>query len=496
MKMEKESIRKAGVLIGVPSLPGKYGIGDFGKASYRFVDDLADHGFALWQILPLAPLGYGHSPYQPYSSFAMDEIYLDLDALFEEGLIEKPAPFREKEGKIDYEAVRAYKMPYLREAFRKEKEKDPRLLTQFAKSHPWAKDYSVFAAFHEENQSSWDKWPEKEKDWILTRPRLSKKHKDEAEFRLYLQCKLYAQWDKLHLYAKSKGIEIVGDLPFYVGFDSCDVWSHQSAFLLDPKTKEPSFIAGVPPDYFSATGQRWGNPIYDWDKLQKEDFAFIEERIALNARIYDILRLDHFRAFDTYWKIPSSCPTAVEGEWVEAPGYALFDSLFEKYPSLNIIAEDLGDLRPEVLTLRDHYSFPGMNVIQFTFHDYELLRKGKWDEENSVAYLGTHDNETTKGFFYDLDENEQALWIDALERKGIGEGTVCERLIAYLFQKKAKNALVSMQDILELDKEARTNVPSTVDGRNWTWKMEDFSAFEGKLPFLSRLIKETGRNPE
>lgn len=491
--MEKTE-RKAGILLGVASLPGNYGIGDFGKGSYRFVDDLAKAGFSLWQILPLAPLGYGHSPYQPYSSFAMDEIYLDLDALHEEGLIGKPAPFNALASKIAYEEVRAYKLPYLRAAYKAEKAKNPRLLTRFKKEHPWASDYSVFIAFHESHQSSWDNWPLEERDWILTRPALKGKMKEEADFRLYLQYKLYQQWDKLHAYAKDKGIEIIGDLPFYVGFDSCDVWANQDTFLLDRKTKQPSFIAGVPPDYFSATGQRWGNPIYDWKKLAKEDFSFIENRIALNARIYDVLRLDHFRAFDTYWKIPSSCPTAVEGEWVEAPGYALFDSLLAKYPSLNIIAEDLGDLRPEVLTLRDHYDFPGMNVIEFTFHDYEIEHKGKWDEENAVAYLGTHDNETIVGFFYDLDEREQAEWVYALEQKGIAEGPMNERLIRYCFAKKAKYALVSMQDVLGLDKDARTNVPSTVNDVNWTWKMSDFASFEEKLPSLEKVLKEEGRS--
>ncbi len=264
--------------------------------------------------------------------------------------------------------------------------------------------------------------------------------------------------------------------------------------MLDPTTKQPSFIAGVPPDYFSATGQRWGNPIYDWDKLQKEDFSFIINRIALNAKIYDILRLDHFRAFDTYWKIPSSCPTAVEGAWIEAPGYALFDTLFQKYPDLKIIAEDLGDLRPEVLTLRDHYAFPGMNVIQFTFHDYEIEHKGKWDEENSVVYLGTHDNDTTLSFFYSQSEEEQAKWVLALSNYGINEGTICQRLIHYSLKKKADYVLLSMQDILGLDAYSRTNVPGTVDDRNWTWKMSSFDEFEKALPELSSFLKQEGRS--
>ncbi len=489
-----ENKRKAGVLIGVNSLPSRFGIGDFGQQAYHFVDLLSEAGFSLWQILPLAPLGYGHSPYQPYSSFAMDELYIDLDALHKEGLIKEAPDFNPTGEKIAYEGVRAFKEPFLREAFSAELKKSPSILKKFCLTHPWAKDYSVFSAFHEEEKQSWDQWDPKRRDWVANRTPLRGKMKQEADYRLYLQYKLYQQWDALHEYANSKGIQIIGDLPFYVGFDSCDVWTDQGTFLLDPTTKQPSFIAGVPPDYFSATGQRWGNPIYDWDKLQKEDFSFIINRIALNAKIYDILRLDHFRAFDTYWKIPSSCPTAVEGAWIEAPGYALFDTLFQKYPDLKIIAEDLGDLRPEVLTLRDHYAFPGMNVIQFTFHDYEIEHKGKWDEENSVVYLGTHDNDTTLSFFYSQSEEEQAKWVLALSNYGINEGTICQRLIHYSLKKKADYVLLSMQDILGLDAYSRTNVPGTVDDRNWTWKMSSFDEFEKALPELSSFLKQEGRS--
>lgn len=485
--------RKAGILLGVSSLPSRFGIGDFGENAYRFLDLLSEAGFSLWQILPLAPLGYGHSPYQPFSSFAMDELYLDLDQLSAEGLIEKAPDFHTLDPKIAYEEIRAFKAPYLRKAYRAEMKKNPSLLEDFCLAHPWAKEYSVFDAFHSKHQSSWDTWSKKEKEWVEEEGPLSKANQAEASYRLYLQAKLYQQWDKLHRYARSKGIQIVGDLPFYVGYDSCDVWTNQDCFLLDPLSKKPTFIAGVPPDYFSSTGQRWGNPIYDWDRLKKDGFRFIIERILGNAEIYDILRLDHFRAFDTYWKIPSSCPTAVDGEWVEAPGYELFDALFKASPHLNIIAEDLGDLRPEVLTLRDHYSFPGMNVIQFTFHDFEIEGKGKWDEENSVCYLGTHDNDTILSFFYSLPEQEQARWVYALERKGFLEGTMPERLIAYCLQKKAKLAILTMQDILELDSDARTNVPGTVDDRNWTWRMASFDAFLLRLPFLKGQIEKSGR---
>ena len=489
-----ENNRKAGVLLGVASLPGRFGIGDFGPSAYRFLEDLHEAGFAIWQILPLTPLGYGHSPYQPYSSFAMDELYADLDALYEEGLLKEKAPsFQPGGDKIAYEEIRPFKQACLRKAFFAEMRKDPDCLNRFASAHPWAKDYAVFDSFHQKRQCAWMDWPKAEKDWILTRPALSQAKQKEASFRLYVQYKLYQQWDKLHEYAKKLGIQIVGDLPFYVGIDSCDVWANQGEFLLDPETKAPTFIAGVPPDYFSATGQRWGHPIYDWDRMQKEKFSFIIDRILRNADIYDILRLDHFRAFDTYWKIPSSCPTAVEGEWIEAPGYALFDELFARKPGLPIIAEDLGDLRPEVLTLRDHYHFPGMNVIEFTFHDAEILHRDGFDAVNSVCYLGTHDNDTMLSYFKHLDQGEQGAWVSALDGLGIEQGPIVDRMVSYCLSKPGKWAILSLQDILGLDEDARTNIPSTVNAVNWTFRVPSLSLLRPALRRLRKKIQKCGR---
>lgn len=488
--------RQAGILLPIASLPSQYGIGDFGKEAKEFVDLLSQSHFRLWQILPLNPLGYGHSPYQPFSSFALDELYVSLEGLKEKGLIENlPAPLHENSDYISYEEIRDYKMPYLKEAFAKEMEASPRCLIKFAKDEPWVKDYAAFMMFKRVHPSSWDSWPEEKKGWIKDRKPFKGEQKKAYDFEIWLQKTLYEQYGELHGYANKKGIQIIGDIPFYVGFDSVDVWANQDCFLLDPESKQPTFIAGVPPDYFSATGQRWGNPIYDWKGMKENGYSFIKERIRRNAKLYDIIRLDHFRAFDTYWKIPSSCPTAIDGKWIEAPGYELFDLLFKEDPSLQgkIIAEDLGDLRPEVLTLRDHYSFPGMNVIQFTFYDYEINLKGKWDEPNAVAYLGTHDNDTTLSYFYSLNDFEQAYWVLALEKYGIKEGSMVDRLIRYCLRKKAKYAILSMQDILELDKEARTNVPSTVDNRNWTWKLIDFAEFKSRLPRIISHLKEAER---
>jgi 4-alpha-glucanotransferase len=322
---------------------------------------------------------------------------------------------------------------------------------------------------------------------------LTSEEVEASNYEIWLQKTLYSQWKKLHDYANSKGVRLIGDVPFYVGFDSCDVWANQDSFLLDPETKKPLWIAGVPPDYFSKTGQRWGNPIYNWDLLEKRDFSFIINRLKLNGELYDVIRLDHFRAFDTYWKIPASCPTAIEGSWVEAPGYKLFDLFFKKVPNLEIIAEDLGDLRPQVLTLRDHYNFPGMNVIEFTFFDAEIAKKPGYNRENMVAYLGTHDNDPLKSYYNKLDLQSQGDWDRALDIKKMPKGSINERLINYELSLQAKYAIFSIQDLLELGDESRLNKPGIIDDVNWTWRMLDYDAFEAKLEHLKSLNSQYQR---
>lgn len=484
--------RRAGVLLPVASLPGAHGVGDFGKDAYDFVDSLHKGGFTLWQILPLNPLGYGHSPYQPFSSFAMDELYVDLFDLAEEGYLDHLPPFEPTPGKVSYERSREYKLPLLRKAFEAQMQKDPSCLEEFKEKEPWIKDFAAFMMFKRRDERSWDNWADR--DWIKGRKPFAGKDKEDYDFEVWLQMTLYRQWGKLHAYALSKGIEIIGDIPFYVGFDSCDVWASQDSFLLDPSSKQPTFIAGVPPDYFSATGQRWGNPIYDWDKLVATDFAFIINRIVRNSKIYDYIRLDHFRAFDTYWKIPASCPTAIEGEWIEAPGYALFDRLLKAHPEIKIIAEDLGDLRPEVLTLRDHYNFPGMNVIEFTFDDDAIAKKPGYDSANSVCYIGTHDNDTARGYFASLPSQQQESWRKALTEHGCRDLDIVDALISYCLNKEGRFAILSAQDILGLGTEARLNVPGIVNDVNWTWRLDSLSALcsriEGLLPKLKKAKRD------
>lgn len=487
-------MREAGILMPVSALPSRFGIGNFGKQSYRFVDLLVKCGYKLWQILPLNPLGYGHSPYQPFSSFALDELYTDLDDLHRRGFLEVVPSFEEKAERVDYEKIRAWMTPYLKAAYEKAKTKEKSNIDAFMGHYPWAKGWGLFMSLKRKNDlRSWNEWAPEEQERIHHLDSLTEEETEAVRYEVWIQMNLYRQWKALRAYANRKGIRIVGDVPFYVGYDSCDVWANLENFEIDPLSKEPVWIAGVPPDYFSATGQRWGNPIYKWDYLEQHGFKFLLDRLLGNAELYDVIRLDHFRAFDTYWRIPSSCPTAMDGSWIEAPGYRFFDLLLSEKERFEIIAEDLGDLRPEVLVLRDHFNFPGMNVVEFTFHEAEIAHKADVRKENMVAYIGTHDNAPFKGFFKDLSLEEQALWVDALHRLGYNEEKVEDAVIHYTMDLPSKYAILSLQDILGLGEESRLNVPSTINEVNWTWRIKDFKEFEKRIPSLLELNKKAGR---
>ncbi len=476
-----QSPRRAGVLMPVASLPSDCGAGSFGEQSYSFVDKLAAMGMSLWQILPLNPLGYGNSPYQPYSSFAGDELYIDIALLEKEGYITDSRISFQATGvndKIDYEATRAYKEPYLREAYKTfcQREEESSAFAEFKKMS-WVYPYAVFIALKKQNQMKcWNEWPKEQQDWILNQAYDISHLEKEIGYQIFLQYQFRKQWLELKAYANGKGIDIMGDIPIYVGIDSVDVWSCRDNFLLDAQGK-PSFVAGVPPDYFSATGQRWGNPIYHWDYLEKNGFCFWIDRLSYSSQLYDIIRIDHFRAFDTYWKIPASCDTAVEGEWVEAPGYALFDTIFAKLPNIKIVAEDLGDLRPEVLELRDHYDFMGMNVLEFTLLDGVPI-------EHQLVYTGTHDNQTVLGWYQSCDKKMRRRVCRKLWRYGAPGTSINYRLLHYMFRSPAKLAIVPLMDILELDDTARLNTPGTVGSPNWEWRLSDIKTlapFEGRI---------------
>ena len=474
----------------VSALPSAYGIGDFGQSARTLIDRIAAWGMQMWQILPLNPLGYGNSPYQPYSSFAGDEIYIDPDTLYREGLLTaKPDEFRRNAGTVDYPEVRVYKEKILKQAFaafRPDQEYETFV------SQEWVRLYAVFLTLKKHNQMKcWNEWPEEQKNWIKDRTFDISIYEEEIRYELFCQYEFAKQWLQLKAYANGKGIRIVGDMPFYVGIDSLDVWMNQDEFLLGADGK-PTFIAGVPPDYFSADGQRWGNPIYDWKHMEENGFAFWKQRFGYNAGLFDILRIDHFRAFDTYWKIPAECKTAVTGEWIEAPGYALFDALLAEFPQAQIVAEDLGDLRPEVYVLRDHYHFPGMKIIQFVFDPLEHNMK-KTERENMYVYTGTHDNETITSWLSNQPEPVQKAVVREFYALGYEEATQTKNFLRYTLDDLAAHAVLPVQDLLGLGKEGRINTPGTLGSPNWEWRMTDFAGLDAIDEWIRTAVQKSGR---
>lgn len=478
-------MEKTGVLLAISSLPSHFGIGDLGKNAYKFVDILKKANIKIWQVLPLTPLGYGNSPYQSSSSFAGDEIYIAIDSLVEIGLLdESDIKYCNADlDKVDYEVVRLHKDKLLQKAFKNFKVSNDESLKleyqKFIDENSWALNYAIFKAFRKANNNqAWNLWPQEYKNWIKDKSIELEEYQSDIDYELFLQYIFYKQWFNLKKYANENNIEIMGDLPIYLGFDSADVWEHQDVFLLD-KDQNPTFVAGVPPDFFSETGQLWGNPLYDWDRLEETGFEFWIERLKGNFKLFDIVRIDHFRAFDTYWKIPADAETAINGEWIEAPGYKFFDTVFKKLPNVNIIAEDLGDLRPEVLELRDHYNLKGMKVFPFHFD----LKIGSFIEDaNIVAYSGTHDNNTLKGWYFDELNRYQRKLLKRYFKAN--DKNIFRKIIKYLLNCDAEYVILPVQDILELDSNARLNTPGTVGEPNWQWKLVDF---DGVRQFIQRL---------
>lgn len=485
-------MRNSGILLAVSSLPSAHGIGDFSPQAYAFIDKLVEANMPIWQMLPLNPLGFGNSPYQPYSSKALEPLYISLDQLVEEGLLVGPIPtFQPDSTRVDYDAVRAFKEPYFHQAFARFVVTEP--FVRFLNQHPWVREYAIFMTFKREHGlKMWTLWDKDFKQWIHSKNLDLSPYEQAIQYECFLQYIALKQFQALRQYAQSKGVRFVGDIPIYVGIDSSDVWTQQSLFLLDEKG-EPTFIAGVPPDYFAPTGQRWGNPLYRWDVLEKTNFTFWIDRLAYNATLFDIIRIDHFRAFDTYWKIPASCPTAIEGAWIEAPGYALFKQIQTSLPKLDIIAEDLGDLRPEVLALRDHFKLPGMKIIQFELPIYPpftpSLKQDAYPTQ-FVAYTGTHDNQTTRGWYETLEKPSQ----DALHTiLSSFKGSISDQMIQQTLAHPADLAILPMQDILNLDDTARMNTPGTIGSPNWEWKLSDFSSFDSRLTTLRHWVENSKR---
>lgn len=479
--------KDAGILMPILSLPNPYGCGDFGKEAYAFVDKVCDIGFSTWQILPLQPLGYGASPYQPYSSKAMDELYISLDVLKDWGLIEKVEPFNANASTISYQEVREFRNKYLWEAFYKYEGDEG--FWNFA-NEKWVNDYAIFLTLKKKNElRSWQEWPEEEKFYPENKELDLSKYEIEILFEKFIQYMLKVQWTHLREYANSKGIQIMGDVPFYVGLDSEDVWWHKDMFLLDKKGK-PTSIAGVPPDSFSKTGQRWGNPIYDWQAIEKDNFKFWIERLSFAASMYDIVRIDHFRAFSTFWKVDAECPTAMVGEWVEAPGYKFFEELYRQYPNINIVVEDLGDNMEDVYKLKDHFGLKGMIITQ-------QMMDGHYYKDtlvHQICYTGTHDNAPVASWFDSLKPKHKEEVLKGLKRAKAVNVNIVDAMNSFAMSRSAETVVLPMCDILRLSDEGRINTPGLLSEKNWAWKLSDFKAFDKERNRLQKLLIKNKRS--
>ncbi len=472
--------RKAGVLLPISSLPGKYGIGDFGIEAIKAIDILKEMGFKQLQVLPLNPLGYGNSPYQSYSSYAIDPIYIDIEDLHARGLINDLPEQLKVTAKADYELARQIKMEYLEQAV-KNYHMDY-FFDEFIKNNMWVDEYANYMALKEVDETKiWYEWEEDKLDYF----RLEHINEGRVKFYKVVQFLLFEQWNKIRSYANECGLQVIGDIPIYVSIDSHDVWAHKSNYLLDSDGR-PTHVAGVPPDYFSEDGQLWGNPLYDWAQLERDNFKFWVDRLNHNKKMYDIIRIDHFRAFDTFWKIPYGDTTARNGEWIIAPGHKLFDELFKHFDKEEIIVEDLGDMRPEVFQLRDDFDLMGMKIIQFSLDPNESNNNFE-DYPNLLLYTGTHDNQTLLG------------WYNALTVEGkknlitqFGDDPITG-IIQSMFESVASSAIIPVWDILGLDDSARFNTPGTVNDINWSWKLTELETLSNETETIKQILKQTNR---
>lgn len=467
--------RGSGILLHITSLPSPYGIGTFGREAYKFVDFLETAGQKYWQILPLGTTGYGDSPYQSFSAYAGNPYFIDFDLLVEEGVLRKEdfenIDFGDDDRKVDYEKIFKNKMAVLRCAYENAKEciKDEILIFK-QNNLDWIDEYSLYMTVKTcFDLKSWQEWNE---DIRMRRPEAIKyyreNYEDEMNFWVYLQYEFFKQWNRLKEYVNSKGIKIIGDIPIYVAEDSADVWANSELFLLDNQYK-PIKVSGCPPDAFSETGQLWGNPIYNWNVMEKKGFKWWIERIKANSKLYDITRIDHFRGFESYWEIPYGDETAINGRWVKGPGIKLFNAIKDDLGDIDIIAEDLGYLTEEVISFREETGFPGMKVLQFAFDTREESDYLPHNyEKNCIVYTGTHDNDTVDGWFENanIDDVKHAIKYFNLKEEEHNWG-----FIRGAWSSVANVAIAQIQDFLGLGSKARMNIPSTLGG-NWLWRLK------------------------
>lgn len=467
--------RSSGILMHISSLPGEYGIGDFGKGAYNFVDFLSDANQKNWQVLPLGITGFGDSPYQSSSAFAGNPYFIDLDEFIDRGYLKKEEILDYNLGydpkKIDYELLFKNKMKLIRIAYKNSKLELKDKLEKYYKKENWIREFALFMAIKDHhNKRSWLYWDKNFKDKdskeVLD---FEKKNKDKIYFWVFTQYFFSKQWKDLKSYTNNKGIKIIGDLPIYVAEDSSDIWGNIELFNLD-KNLFPKTVAGVPPDVFSEKGQLWGNPIYDWNAMEKNEYQWWIDRFKHSFEMYDTLRIDHFRGFESYWEVDYDRKDGIIGKWTKGPGMKLFRKVEEELGNLDIIAEDLGIITDEVRELLKDTGFPGMKILQHAFDS-----KGESEHiphlynKNTVVYTSTHDNSTIVGWFKHLsieDREYATKYLNLNYDEGLNWGIIrgAWSSVSYL-------GITTMQDILNYDDIARMNFPSTI-GNNWNWRME------------------------
>jgi len=488
--------RSSGILMHITSLPSSYGIGTMGKAAYAFADFLAESGQTYWQMLPLGPTSYGDSPYQCASTFAGNPYLIDLDLLIEDGLLNaedvQARDWGQNPSYVDYGRVFEGRRDILYHAFLRGRERDRDAVNAFrAEQAAWIEGHALFSAIKEHfSLRPFNEW---EDDIRLHSADAVARYRDmlseQIDYHVYVQYLFFKQWEALHAYIHSKGLRVIGDLPIYVPYDSADVWENPHLFQLN-ENRDPRSVAGCPPDYFCPDGQLWGNPLYDWGVMANDDYRWWIDRLAAAGRMFDVVRLDHFRGIDSYWSVPFGDSTARNGQWLAGPGMGLISAIKTALPKAEIIAEDLGFLTPSVKKLLSDSGLPGMRVLQFGLeatdgasrdlpHNYPV---------HSIAYVGTHDNMTAMQWLQESTPHQVGFAVDYLnltEREGMTYG-----MIRGLFASPAMLAIVQMQDYLVLGREARMNAPSTL-GCNWQWRMtqKQFDAIDrGRIHYYTRMF--------
>ena len=491
--------RAAGILLSITSLPSRYGIGCFSKSAYEFVDWLEEAGQSYWQILPLGPTSYGDSPYQSFSTFAGNPYFISLEELVKEGVLTEEeceaVDFGEDAGSIDYEKLYLGRYPLLRKAYeRSDISRNPGYQRFLEENRWWLDDYALFMAVKDRfDGAPWNAWAQDIRlRYGYAMDYYRKELYFDIEFQQYMQFVFYKQWTALKEYANGKGIRLIGDIPIYVAMDSADAWAHPELFQLD-RDNVPVAVAGCPPDGFSATGQMWGNPLYRWEYHRQTGYQWWISRLAHCFRLYDVVRIDHFRGFDQYYSIPFGEETALNGHWENGPGMDLFHHVREALGPKDVIAEDLGYVTDSVRKLVADSGFPGMKVLEFAFDSRDSGCANDYlphnYQENSVAYTGTHDNETIAGWLGSIQEAERKLARDYLCDQYTPDQELYKSFISLVMGSRARLCIIPMQDYLGYDNGSRMNKPSTV-GENWKWRL-----VEGELDekLKTRILEMTRR---